>query len=81
MNLLKFRRAVGLIAFLYVTLHLLVWLLLDVQIVAQIWADILKRPYVTVGMAGFLLLIPLALTSNNLSLRRLGASAGGSCTS
>ncbi|MBN9889912.1 protein-methionine-sulfoxide reductase heme-binding subunit MsrQ [Salipiger abyssi] len=71
-NLLKFRRALGLIAFLYVTLHLLVWLLLDVQIPAQIWADIVKRPYITVGMAAFVLLIPLALTSNNLSLRRLG---------
>ena len=71
-NLLKFRRAVGLIAFLYVALHLLVWLALDVQIPAQIWADIVKRPYITVGMLGFALLIPLALTSNNLSLRRLG---------
>ena len=71
-NLLRFRRAVGLIAFFYVLLHLLVWLVLDVQIPAQIWADIVKRPYITVGMAGFALLIPLALTSNNLSVRRLG---------
>ncbi|KMK65175.1 protein-methionine-sulfoxide reductase heme-binding subunit MsrQ [Puniceibacterium sp. IMCC21224] len=71
-NLLKFRRAVGLIAFTYVALHLLVWLVLDVQIVGQIWADILKRPYITVGMAGFALLIPLAVTSNNWSVRRLG---------
>ncbi|MBN8187814.1 protein-methionine-sulfoxide reductase heme-binding subunit MsrQ [Salipiger thiooxidans] len=71
-NLLRFRRAVGLIAFFYVLLHLLVWLVLDVQIPAQIWADIVKRPYITVGMAGFALLIPLALSSNNLSVRRLG---------
>lgn len=71
-TLLKFRRALGLMAFFYVAVHLAVWLFLDVQIVAQIWADILKRPYVTIGMAGFLLMIPLAMTSNNYALRRLG---------
>ena len=71
-NLLKFRRAVGLMAFFYVALHLLVWLLLDIQDPARIWADIVKRPYITIGMAGFVLLVPLALTSNNWSVRRLG---------
>lgn len=71
-NLLRFRRAIGLMAFFYVAAHLLVWLVLDVQILGQIWADILKRPYITVGMAGFVLLVPLALTSNNWSVRRLG---------
>ena len=71
-NLLKFRRAIGLMAFLYVFLHLLVWLVLDVQILGQIWADIVKRPYITVGMAAFVLMLPLALTSNNWSVRRLG---------
>ena len=71
-NLIRFRRAVGLLAFTYVGLHLLVWLVLDVQIPAQIWADIVKRPYVTVGFTAFLLKIPLALTSNDWSLRRLG---------
>ena len=72
LNLLKFRRALGLIAFYYVTCHLLIWLVLDVQIPAQIWADIVKRPYITVGMASFLLLIPLAITSNTWSIRKLG---------
>lgn len=71
-NLIRFRRAIGLMAFYYVALHLLVWLVLDVQILSQIWADILKRPYITVGMAGFALMLPLALTSNNWSVRRLG---------
>lgn len=71
-NLLKFRRAIGLMAFFYVCLHLLVWLILDVQSVSQIWADILKRPYITVGMAGFALLVPLAATSNNRAVRKLG---------
>lgn len=73
LNLLKFRRALGLVAFFYITLHLLVWLVLDVQIPAQIWADIVKRPYITVGMLAFVLMVPLALTSNNASVRRLGA--------
>ncbi|AWI82568.1 sulfoxide reductase heme-binding subunit YedZ [Alloyangia pacifica] len=72
LNLLRFRRALGLVAFFYITLHLLVWLVLDVQIPAQIWADIVKRPYITIGMLAFVLMIPLALTSNNLSVRRLG---------
>jgi len=71
-NLTKFRRALGLLTFLYVFLHLLVWLVLDVQILSQIWADIIKRPYITIGMLGFVLLIPLAVTSNNLSIRKLG---------
>lgn len=73
LNLLRFRRAVGVLAFGYVSLHLLVWLVLDIQIPSQIWADVVKRPYITVGMAGFLLLLPLAVTSNNWSVRRLGA--------
>lgn len=71
-TLLKFRRAIGLLAFFYIFLHLLVWLVLDVQILSQIWADILKRPYITIGMAGFVLMLPLAVTSNNWSVRRLG---------
>lgn len=72
LNLLKFRRALGLMAFYYVTLHLLTWLVLDVQIPAQIWADIVKRPYITVGMAAFVLMIPLAATSTNGAIRALG---------
>lgn len=72
-NLMKFRRAIGLLAFIYVCLHLAVWAVLDVQLVGAMWADLVKRPYVTIGMAAFLLLIPLAVTSNNLSVRRLGS--------
>jgi sulfoxide reductase heme-binding subunit YedZ len=71
-NLMKFRRAVGVSAFFLVLAHLLVWAVLDVQSLDRIWADIVKRPYVTVGMAGFLMLLPLALTSNNRAVRRLG---------
>ncbi len=72
-NLMKFRRTFGLLAFIYVCLHLLVWLVLDVGILSQIWADILKRPYITIGMAAFVLMLPLALTSNNWSVRKLGS--------
>ena len=71
-NALKFRRALGLLSFYYVTVHLAVWLLIDVQVPALIWEDIVKRPYITVGMAGFVVLVPLALTSNRWSIRRLG---------
>ncbi len=72
LNLIKFRRAIGVLTFFYVTLHLLVWLVLDVQVLDQIWADIIKRPYITVGMAAFLLMLVPALTSNDWSVRRLG---------
>lgn len=72
LNLMKFRRAIGVLTFSYVALHLLIWLVLDVQIPSQIWADIIKRPYITVGMVAFVLLLPLAITSNNWSVHRLG---------
>ncbi len=71
-NLLKFRRAIGVMTFFFVLAHFLVWAVLDVQSVGRIWADVVKRLYITVGMAGFLCLIPLAATSNNWSVRRLG---------
>ena len=71
-NLIAWRRTLGLVAFIYVAAHLLVWLVLDLQDIARIWADILKRPYITVGMAAFLLMLPLALTSTNWAIRRMG---------
>lgn len=73
-SLLRFRRAIGLIAFYYIACHLLVWLVLDIRDPARIWADIVKRPYITIGMLGFALLIPLALSSNDWSVRRMGAA-------
>ena len=74
-SLLKFRRAIGVTAFGFVLAHLLVWVLLDVQSVGRVWEEIVKRPYVTMGMAAFLCLLPLAVTSNNLSIRRMGGAA------
>jgi sulfoxide reductase heme-binding subunit YedZ len=72
LNLMPFRRAIGVLAFFFVLAHFLVWAVLDVQRLSAIWADILERPYVTIGMAGFVLLIPLAVTSNDWAVRRLG---------
>ncbi|GHC63170.1 protein-methionine-sulfoxide reductase heme-binding subunit MsrQ [Limoniibacter endophyticus] len=74
LNWLRYRRALGLLAFYYVTMHFLTYMLLDqalnMQVVLQ---DIAKRPFITIGMAAFTLLIPLALTSNSFSIRRLGS--------
>lgn len=73
-SLLKFRRALGVISFVYILAHMLTWLILDRQLVwAEVWADIVKRPYILFGTVGFVAMIPLAATSNNLSVRRLGA--------
>lgn len=72
-RLIRWRRPIGLFAFGYVTLHLLSYVVIDQYFDwAQIWSDILKRPYITFGMAAFVLLIPLALTSFNAAIRRLG---------
>ena len=73
-NLLKFRRAIGVTAFFVVLAHFLVWAVLDVQSFGRMWTEVVKRPYVTVGMIAFVLMVPLALTSNNRSIRKLGAN-------
>ena len=75
LNLLRFHRAIGVSAFFVVVAHFAVWAILDVQTFARVWADIVKRPYVTIGMASFVLMLPLAITSNDRSLRNLGAAA------
>ena len=74
LNLLPFRRAIGVVTFFYLLAHFLTWLVLDVQF-QGVWADILKRWYITIGMAAFVLMIPLAVTSNNWSVQKLGAPA------
>lgn len=73
LNLFKFRRALGLLAFSYVALHLLAWVWLDMGLRwAEVAADLTKRPYVILGMLGFLVMIPLAATSTNSAIRRMG---------
>lgn len=72
-NLISYRRALGLLAFYYVLAHFTVYLTLDRGLIlSSIAGDILKRPYIMLGMAGLLMLIPLAITSNQASIRRLG---------
>lgn len=75
LNLIKFRRTFGVLAFTYVVVHLAIWVVLDMSLRwGQMWDDIWKRPYITIGMVAFLLMIPLAVTSNNLSIRKMGAA-------
>ena len=75
-NWIRYRRTLGLLAFYYAAMHLSVYLVLDQGLdLAAIWADIVKRPYITVGMLAFTILVPLAVTSNSASIRRLGGSA------
>lgn len=75
-NLIRYRRTVGLLAFYYAALHLTVYTVLDQGLdLAAIWADIVKRPYITIGMFAFIILVPLAVTSNNAMIRRLGGGA------
>lgn len=71
-NLLRFRRALGLVAFAYVAVHLLAWVWLDMGFRwSQIAADLVKRWYILLGMAAFLMLVPLAWTSSDGWIRRL----------
>lgn len=75
--LLRVRRMVGLFAFFYAVLHLLTYLWLDQFFDwAAILRDVLKRPFVTLGFAAFLLLLPLAVTSTDGWMRRLRRNWG-----
>lgn len=71
--LVRYRRMLGLFAFFYACLHFVTYIWLDQFFdLAAIAKDIVKRPFVTVGFAAFILLIPLAVTSNHAMMRRLG---------
>lgn len=75
-RLVRFRRTIGLFAFSYIVLHLFSYVGVDLFFdFKQLWKDILKRPFITLGMAGFLMLIPLAVTSTNGWVIRLGRAA------
>jgi sulfoxide reductase heme-binding subunit YedZ len=72
-QLLRLRRMLGLFVFFYAVVHFSVYLVLDLELnLAVVGADIVKRPYITVGFTALLLLVPLALTSTNGMMRRLG---------
>jgi len=71
--LLRFRRMLGLYVFFYVCLHFSIWFIADHSLdFADMIEDIIKRPYITIGFSAFVLLIPLAVTSNNAMVRKLG---------
>ncbi|WP_431297519.1 protein-methionine-sulfoxide reductase heme-binding subunit MsrQ [Tabrizicola sp. BL-A-41-H6] len=73
LNLIRYRRALGLLAFGYVALHLTAWVWLDMGLRwSEVTADLWKRPYIILGMVGFLMLLPLAATSSNAAIRRMG---------
>jgi len=70
---IRVRRMLGLVAFFYASIHLLTYLWLDQFFDwGEIWRDILDRPFITVGMLAFVLLLPLVVTSTNAAMRRLG---------
>jgi methionine sulfoxide reductase heme-binding subunit len=72
-DLIRFRRMLGLFAFFYVCLHFLTYLGPDQSFdLAGMWKDVAKRPFITVGFAGFVSLIPLAITSTAGWIRRIG---------
>lgn len=72
-HVIKVRRTIGLFAFFYAFLHLLVYLALDQGLAwGFIWEDVSDRLYITVGFVAFLLLVPLAVTSTRGWIRRLG---------
>jgi sulfoxide reductase catalytic subunit YedY len=72
-NLLRIRRMLGLFVFFYVVVHFIVYVVLDLELnFGTLAEDIAKRPYITIGFAALLMLIPLAVTSTNKMMRRLG---------
>ena len=72
-NLVRIRRMLGVFTFFYVVVHFTVYLVLDLELnFRTLGADIAKRPYITIGFTALLLLIPLAVTSTNGMMRRLG---------
>ena len=72
-SFIKLRRMFGLFCFFYACLHFLIWFWLDQNLDLQtMWVDVLKRPFITMGFVTFVLLIPLAITSNHFSVRALG---------
>ncbi|UCD25888.1 MAG: sulfoxide reductase heme-binding subunit YedZ [Gemmatimonadota bacterium] len=74
-HLMKLRRMIGLFAFFYVTLHLATYLVFDQFFsLSGIVEDVARRPYITVGFAAFLILVPLAITSTKRMIKRLGGA-------
>ena len=74
-SLAQYRRMLGLFAFFYVTLHLLTFFVADLSgSFAALWKEVVKRQFITAGMAAFLILVPLAATSVNRAIKWMGAA-------
>jgi len=74
-NLIKYRRTVGLMVFFYACIHFSIWFWLDHDLsITEMLRDVVKRPFITVGFSAFVLLIPLALTSNRWAVQQLKRS-------
>lgn len=72
-SLMRFRRAIGVLCCAYALPHVLAWVVMDMGLLwGQMARDIIKRPYLLFGMGAFLMLLALAVTSNNLSIRKMG---------
>jgi sulfoxide reductase heme-binding subunit YedZ len=75
-DLIRFRRMLGLFSFFYGVLHLITWVWLDKFFdPSEMWADVVKRRFITMGMLAFVLMIPLALTSTAGWIRRMGGKS------
>ena len=73
--LATYRRMLGLFVFFYATIHMLIYFGLDLELrFGEIWTSILKRPYITIGMLSWLILVPLAITSPNVMAKKLGGA-------
>ena len=70
---IKYRRMLGLYAFFYVCIHLSTYIIFDRELsISALISDVIQRPFITFGMAAFLLMVPLAITSTNKMVKRLG---------
>ena len=73
--LATYRRMLGLFVFFYATVHMMIYFGLDLELrFGEIWTSILKRPYITIGMLSWLILVPLAITSPNVMAKKLGGA-------
>ena len=73
--LTTFRRMLGLFVFFYATVHMGIYFGLDLELqFGEIWTSIVKRPYITIGMLSWLILVPLAITSPNFVAKKLGGA-------
>lgn len=70
---IRLRRMLGLFTFFYATLHLVIYAWLDLGLAwGHLWEDIVKRPFITVGMLAWLLMLPMAITSNRYMIKKMG---------